>query len=441
MTDESLSAHRRVSLKTHTRSAMDPGVPLDSIVALLQALVRIPSRAVEDDLAPVARCIEQWFVARGLRHRVLRADSGTLLGLYAEVQGTRGPGPWTVLDATLDTADFGALDSWRHSPTSALVEDGWLHGRGSADSKAGVALFAHLLQDFAASPDAVAGRIGVLFDCDEHSGRFGGARAFFDRPFDDRAAGAPRPDGVVIGYPGMDAIVNGCRGFLRARVRVHGVAAHSGATQERGVNAVARAADLCVSLQALGLPGARSPFPLPPQLTVTGIRGGGDGYSQVPDVCELRVDVRLTPDFDDAAARNALAAAVQRADATRGPARASDIEWIDGWPAYQVPPSHPLAAAMQRAAQLELGVEVPTAVVGPSNIGNYLASLGVPALCGFGVVAEGVHAANERVELASVAPVYRIYRDALQRLHGAGADGAAAARVKLLPETPPRAWP
>ena len=129
--------------------------------------------------------------------------------------------------------------------------------------------------------------------------------------------------------------------------------------------------------------------------------------------------MRLTPDFDDAAARSALAAAVQRADATRGPARATDIEWIDGWPAYQVPPAHPLAAAMQRAAQHELGVEVPTAVVGPSNIGNYLASLGIPALCGFGVVAEGVHAANERVELASVAPVYRIYRHALQRLHGA----------------------
>ena len=392
--------------------------PLESIIALAQALVRIPSRASEDDLSPVAHCIEQWFVAHGIRRRVLRAESGAPLGVYAEVQGTRGAGRWTVLDATLDTADFGALDSWRHAPTSAVIEDGWLHGRGSADSKAGVALFAHLLQQFAAEAHAIAGRIGVLFDCDEHSGRFGGARAFFDRPFAE-GGGPPRPDGVVIGYPGMDAIINGCRGFVRARLRVHGVAAHSGATQERGVNAVARAADLCQALQALPLPSANAAFPLPPQLTITGIQGGGEGFSQVPDMCELRIDLRLTPDFDDASARAAVGNAVQRFDASRGPARATKIEWIDGWPAYSVAPAHPLAAAMQQAAQQQLGVDVPTRIVGPSNIGNYLASLGVPALCGFGVVAEGVHAANERIALDSLAPVYCIYRSALQRLHRA----------------------
>lgn len=395
---------------------MSRSVPVDSVIVLARALVRIPSRAGEDDLAPVARCVEHWFVSRGVRHRVLRADSGAPLGIYAQVQGGRGAGPWTVLNATLDTAGFGDLDSWRHPPTGAFVEDGWLSGRGSADSKAGVALFAHLLQDFTASPANVAGRIGVLFDCDEHSGHFGGARAFFDRPFDD-GAGPPRPEGVLIGYPGMDCIVNGCRGFVRARLRVHGVAAHSGATQDRGVNAVQRAADLCQALQALPLPAASTAFPLPPQLTITGIHGGGEGFSQVPDACELCIDVRLTPDFNDTLARSAVSGAVQRFDAARGPAGATQVEWIDGWPAYQVPPSHPLAAAMQQAARQELGTDVPTAIVGPSNIGNYLASLGIPALCGFGVAAEGIHAANERIVMDSIAPVYRIYRDALQRLH------------------------
>jgi hypothetical protein len=63
-----------------------------------------------------------------------------------------------VPDATLDTAGFGNPESGRHAPTAAVVDGGWLHGRGSADSKAGLALFAHLLreltqqrQDFAAA--------------------------------------------------------------------------------------------------------------------------------------------------------------------------------------------------------------------------------------------------------------------------------------------------
>ena len=77
---------------------------------------------------------------------------------------------------------------------------------------------------------------------------------------------------------------------------------------------------------------------------------------------------------------------------------------------------HPLVAALRQAGLAEFGRALPTAVVGPSNIGNYLAELGVPALCGFGVHGENIHAADERVALDSIAPVYRIYRDALHRL-------------------------
>ena len=53
----------------------------------------------------------------------------------------------------------------------------------------------------------------LLFDVDEHTGRFGGARAYFE--------GADAPDsvdGVMIGYPGPDHVVTGGRGVLRARL-------------------------------------------------------------------------------------------------------------------------------------------------------------------------------------------------------------------------------
>ena len=122
--------------------------PVESIVALLRDLVRIASRAGEDELAPVLHCIENWLRKRDLAFHTLRGPAGEPLGLYAELQGGAGPGRWTVLDATLDTAGFGNPASWARPPTSAAVEDGWLHGRGSADSKAGVAVFAHLLHEF-----------------------------------------------------------------------------------------------------------------------------------------------------------------------------------------------------------------------------------------------------------------------------------------------------
>ena len=406
---------RAAAPKAAQSFAMNAGpVPVDSIVALLCALVAVPSRAGDDPPGPVQACIETWFVARGLAHRRLRGPNDEPLGLYAEVQGRAGPGRWTVLDATLDTAGFGNPAHWTHPPTQPQVDAGWLHGRGSADSKAGAAIFAHLLHEFAQAPKAFAGRIGVLFDLDEHSGRFGGARAFFDQPFDGGAP--PRPDGVLIGYPGIDRIVTGGRGFLRARIRVHGVAAHSGASRQRGINAIERAAGLAQALAALPLPPADGRFALPAQLTIVGIQAGDTGFSQVPDLCELRLDIRLTPAFADADARALVSQALRAHDAACPQAPPGTVEWLSGWPAYQVPDAHPLVAALREASGQEFGQPLPTAVVGPSNIGNYLAGLGVPALCGFGVREKHIHATDECVELASIAPVYRTYRGALQRL-------------------------
>lgn len=383
-----------------------PAVPVDSIVALLSELVALPSR-VEDDAAPVCRSVETWLRSQGLDVRRLQGPHGEPLGLYAEVGGRRGPGRWTVLDAPLDTAGFGAPGTWARPPTSAFVADGWLHGRGSADSKAAVALFAHLLAELQAAP-AFAGRIGALFDADEHSGRFGGARAFF---------GSARPDGVLIGYPGPERIVTGGRGFLRATLTVHGVGAHPGSASRRGVNAIERALDLAAALRALPLPAADASFGLPPALTLTGIEGGDGGFSLVPDRCTLRVDLRLTPGFDADTARRRVLQAVTALDASRGAAAPTAVDWEPGWPAFQTPPAHPLAQALAAAAADEFGHAPPFAVVGPSNIGNYLATLGVPAIAGFGVRCEGIHAADERIALDTIGPVYRVYRSALLRLH------------------------
>jgi succinyl-diaminopimelate desuccinylase len=393
--------------------AMQRAVPVESITELIRRLVRIPSRAGEDDLARICQCVEDWLRGRGMDLKVLPGRADERLGIYCEIGGAT-PGPWTVLNATLDTAGFGELASWSFGPTEAHIADGWLHGRGSADSKAAVALFCHLLVELQLD-HSFAGRIGVLFDCDEHSGHFGGARAFFDQPYDGQRL--PRPDGVLIGYPGMNQIVSGCRGFLRCRLQVHGIAAHSGSAHDRGVNAVSRALALAQRLQSLPLPAADDDFPLPPQVTITGIRGGGEGFSQIPDLCELKLDMRLTPAFTDASAREAVGRVVGEVDAQCPQARRTQVIWHDSWPAYRVPDSHPLVSAMRAACRAQLGADLPVGVIGPSNIGNYLSSLGVPALCGFGVRDEGIHAANERIELATIEPAYQVYRDALRRLH------------------------
>jgi succinyl-diaminopimelate desuccinylase len=150
-------------------------------------------------------------------------------------------------------------------------------------------------------------------------------------------------------------------------------------------------------------------------LTVTAIRGG-DGFSTVPDLCILNVDVRLTPSFEAERGRLLLEESVAWLDRDNPGVRRTEIEELQGWPAYRLPPSAPVFLALQSAAREVLGRELAGEVAGPSSVGNYLATLGVGATSGFGVNYRNLHAANECVELASLEPAYQTYLTALRRL-------------------------
>jgi succinyl-diaminopimelate desuccinylase len=380
------------------------------ILALLDALVRAPSRAGSDSYERVAHIAESWLRERRVECRRLSTGSD-VVGLVAVVAGAR-KGPTYMINATLDTAGFGDEARWSSSPTSALVRDGWMYGRGTADSKAGAAIFCQLIADFAGSARSWGGNLVLLLDLDEHTGHFAGVRKYMDDP------GLPRPDGVFIGYPGNDRLVVGSRGFGRAVVTVQGRAVHSGSSSDRGDNAVTRAAELAMALSTSPL-FQRQPSPgfaLPPRLTVTAMRGG-EGFSMVPDRCELLVDVRLTPDFTDTDAESALRQVVAGLDRPGTPS--TTVAWTKGWPAYRIADDHPLVSALRVSAEEEFERPIPPEIVGPSNIGNLLHTFGIPATCGFGVTYRRIHAVDECILLETLEPVYRAYGSALRRLFGA----------------------
>ncbi len=376
----------------------------DSVLDLARRLVRVPSRGGTDPAAPIVEVVAEWLVAHGIPALLLHDSERLLVGVRASAVNCRS-GPLYVLNAPLDTAVFGDETTWTFPPTSGEIRNGWLCGRGSADSKSGISIFCHVAARLAET-QGLEGSVDLVFDLEEHTGGFGGARAYFDQP-------AKRPDGVYIGYPGNDRIELGSRGFLRATLTVWGEAAHSGASRNRGVNAIARAAELVRELTALDLDTRTTPdFPLLPVLTVTEMEGGGS-FSQVPDRCRIGIDIRLTPTFGIGEARALVEQTVREWDLNNGETR---IDWHPGWPPYRVPQDDKLVRALQEEAQAVFSREIPTSVSGPSNIGNYLAQLGVPALCGFGVTAAGVHAADECAEIATMEPVAEVYYRTLVRL-------------------------
>ncbi len=380
--------------------------PVDSILALTRALVQVPSQAGIDAYAPVLERLGAWLRAHGVPFELLTDDAG---GPICVLVRTGAPGgPTYLLDATVDTAPFGDESAWTSPPLSAEIRDGWLHGRGTADSKVAVAMFCHLAKRLASSPAATGIEVAFAFDADEHTGSFGGMRRCL------RAL--QRLRGGAIGYPGDERLMVGSRGFLRARVLVHGVAAHSGSSRAAGASAVRKAARLVALLEAQP-PGAprEVDFPLDPKVTVTGLRGGGD-FTVVPATCTLDVDVRLTPAFGAAEARAFLAAAMAKVDGAAPETRPCALEEVGTWPAYRLPSDAPVVQALLRSAREVLGRELAVGVAGPSNIGNFLAHQGVGMTCGFGVRYRNLHAADEAIEIASIDSTYRTYARALKLL-------------------------
>jgi succinyl-diaminopimelate desuccinylase len=378
--------------------------PLNSILQLASQLVATRSCAGIDSPEGVLGIANAWFEQHGLTPRMLSDSEGKPVAVLIEISSSM-PGPVLCLDACIDTAPAGDPDRWSGQPFSGTVQGRRLIGRGAADSKSGVAILAHVSRDLAVS-GLPRGTLHVLFDADEHTGRFGGVRAYLE------AIQRP-PDAVSLGYPGNDCIVVGSRGFFRAKLHFPGKAAHSGEVERTGINAITKAAAFALKVAHATLPDSYdSAFPFGPAATVTQIEGG-QGFSIVPDHAVCHIDIRLTRTFEAAKARQWL---VETAYGTDPQSR---IEVVDVWPPYVVDPNDKLVRSFSAAARAAFGRAIPTDVSGMSNIGNLLAARGVPTICAPGVSFANIHAADEWADIESIAPVYAMYCDAVRRFFAA----------------------
>jgi succinyl-diaminopimelate desuccinylase len=382
---------------------------IKSITAFAQRLVQVPSQGGIDAPDAVVDTAYEFGHALGLPLKKIHGADGRPLALVCEIVGAQ-PGRAWCLNACLDTAPAGDRSAWGGDPFSGRIDNGRLHGRGAADSKIAVSIFMHVAQELMGQRDHMHGKLMLIFDADEHTGHFGGIKAALENGY--------RPDGIMIGYPGNDKLVVGSRGFSRYEIILTGKGAHSGADAVVQDNALVRLSDLVGRLTAQQPQAEEAPgFPKPPKLTVTEMHGG-EGYSVVPSKAVVRIDMRLTPAFNEAAADKYIRDAVAAHDARHGvPAeRASRVVKTSSEPPYLTSESSDLRSALREAIVEITGSPVPEKVSGPSNIGNFLGKQGIEATSGYGVPSRNVHAPNETADVTAIEPVYNAYKRACEKL-------------------------
>ena len=383
---------------------------MNAIRELLAALVATPSQARVDGFQAVFAVVTGWLDAHGVDH-VLCGPKRAPTAIVINPPGSPDD-EVLLLDACVDTAPVGDRAQWRHEPFGAQVEDGWMYGRGSADSKAAVAIFSELARSTALNPrrprPGGQRRVTIVFDGDEHTGRFGGIKAY------TRAFGFPAH--CAIGYPGLNEIVCGSRGFFRTVLSLRGHMGHSGAVSlptELAADKLQRLLKAMADFNARQQP-ASVGFPLGARISLTSLDTGTKTYSVTASRIDCGLDIRLTPAFDAVAARAWLDRALARIARDIGHAHPSLLSAPDTWPPYRTPDDALLPQLLQRAAARTLGATPPLVVCGPSNIGNYLARQGTQVLSGFGVDFRNIHGPDECVRLASITPVLRVYRSAVR---------------------------
>lgn len=290
-----------------------------------------------------------------------------------------------------------------------LAVDGDLaRGRGTADMKGG--LVAMLLALSALRPLArrLRGRVLLSVVPDEETGGRAGTEQLF--------RGGALPDhalGMLMPEPTSGAVWNGNRGALSLLLRVRGRMAHV-ALQHQGRNAFegllalgGMLQDLKREIESRRFPGPALGLEGPPSvLLVGGTCRGGVNFNVVPELAEFTVDRRFHPAESAATAERELESVFRR---FRKQGWTLEAEWLQRGDASLTPSETPLAHALGAAIDSVAGAP-PAFTLCPGILeSRFFLRHGTPSLAYGPGELEWSHGSQERVSLARILEVARIY--------------------------------
>jgi len=306
-----------------------------------------------------------------------------------------------ILEAHTDTVSVKGMTI---PPFEPRVEDGKLYGRGSCDTKAGLAAMmcaVASLHEEGIEPPCEVWLAAVI---DEEFSFRGVARL---------CEGLTAHAALVAEPTGLRAVI-ACKGVLRWRIVVRGKAAHS-SKSHLGINAINHMARIVLALEEEHQRLAARAHPLlgPATLNV-GVIQGGVQVNFVPDACAIEIDRRLLPGetVDDVLAHyqgllNALRAQHPTLEAFMEPPMLTDEAMETD--------AHSAPARLASTVLTEMGLDGTLCGVPFSCDASKLSRQGIPSLIfGPGSI-DQAHAAVEFVDLAEVERAAEFYRNFILR--------------------------
>jgi acetylornithine deacetylase/succinyl-diaminopimelate desuccinylase family protein len=377
--------------------------PLHPVLQTLASLVRINSvNPAFDGGQPegvIAAEIRRFFGSRGIESWDQMVFPGRP-NVIARIPG-RNPALRLILEAHMDTVSVAGMTI---PPFEPEVKEGRMYGRGSCDTKAGLAAMMHAVADVHAAGTLPPCEIWLAAAIDEEYAFRGVARLC-----EGLSANA-----AIVAEPTELRAVIATKGVLRWRTRLEGRAVHS-SKPHLGINAISHAARLVLELERENerLSGTVHPL-LGPATCNVGIIHGGVQVNFVPADCAIDIDRRLLP---SETAKSVLEKHSQLLDRLQSE--------HPGFNAVMEPPSVVDEALETRADAppvllasgllRELGLNGELAGVPFGSDASKFSRQGIPSFVfGPGSI-DRAHGAVEYVECDQVLQAYEFYRRYIQR--------------------------
>lgn len=375
----------------------------DAMVALLEELVNTDSGSY--DIAGVDRTgtiLHRHLEAAGIPCEIIE-QAGSSFSLKARLE-PRDAGsnlPHVLLLGHRDTV-FPRGEAERRP---FRVEGDRAYGPGVADMKAGLVLSTFVIEAFARAGGARHPLV-ALYTTDEEI-----ASPTSRTVIEDAATGARA---VFNAEPGRTSgnIVSGRKGAMFLTVEVTGVAAHSGASHDKGISAIE---ELCRKVGELH---TLTDYESGTTVNV-GLIEGGQSVNTVAPRALAKVDVRFKTlplmEQAEAAIDRILERTYLEGTTTRliEKARFLPFEPSEGSRALA---RHYIACART------LGMEVGTEYTGGSADSGFTSAVGAPTVCGTGPLGEKAHSPDETCHIGTLLPRAKATALAIARLD---LDGAA----------------
>jgi succinyl-diaminopimelate desuccinylase len=383
-------------------------------IALAQALIRRPSVTPRDEGA--LDVLERALAGLGFRCRRLAFGEGTagpnarVENLFARIGAGR---PHFCFAGHTDVVPPGDAAKWSLDPFAGEIRDGQIWGRGAADMKGAIAAFVSAAAGFLAARGArFQGSISLLITGDEEGDAVNGTA----RVLEWMAANGEIPDFCVVGEPTNperlgDMIKIGRRGSMTGHLTVTGVQGHT-AYPQLADNPVHRLVHMLHAVTGQALDGGTAHFQ-PSTLQISTVDVGNPATNVIPAEARASFNIRFNDRHTSAGLESWLRATFDRAMADLGPGGAYRLDVRVSGESFFTAPG-PLSALVSDAVAAETGRAPELSTTGGTSDARFIRRH-CPVV-EFGGVGQTMHKIDERMRVADLEALARIYRRVLDRV-------------------------